>query len=110
MTTKFNVGDTVLIEGIIEAIYVETTDNEPVYHIRIKGAGIQELYRIRVDEDAMKTIDNAPTGQRDEWMRLALAKETISKFKGYLDEDMITRIHIALEKENEADIQKGSAE
>ena len=39
MTTKFNVGDTVLIEGIVETIYVETTDNEPIYHVRIKGAG-----------------------------------------------------------------------
>ena len=39
MTTKFNVGDTVLIKGIVETIYVETTDNEPVYLIRIKGAG-----------------------------------------------------------------------
>lgn len=35
-----------------------------------------------------------------EWIRLDLAKRVIAKFKGYLDEDMIERIQIALEKEN----------
>ena len=51
MTTKFNVGDTVLIKGIVETIYVGTTDNEPIYCVRIKGAGTYEAYGIRVDED-----------------------------------------------------------
>jgi len=54
MTTKFDVGDTVLIEGIVETIYIETTDNEPIYHVRIKGAGTYEAYGIRVKEDVMK--------------------------------------------------------
>lgn len=54
MKTKFNVGDAVLIEGIVETIYVETTDNEPIYHVRIKGAGTHEAYGIRVKEDVMK--------------------------------------------------------
>lgn len=54
MTTKFNVGDTVLIKGIIETIYVETTDNEPIYLVRIKGAGTHEAYGIRAKEDVMK--------------------------------------------------------
>ena len=54
MTTKFNVGDTVLIKGIVETIYVETTDNEPIYNVRIKGAGTYEAYGIRVKEDVMK--------------------------------------------------------
>jgi len=54
MTTKFNVGDAVLIEGIVETIYVETTDNEPIYSVRIKGAGTYEAYGIRVKEDVMK--------------------------------------------------------
>ena len=54
MTTKFNVGDTVLIKGIVETIYVGTTDNEPIYCVRIKGAGTYEAYGIRVDEDIMK--------------------------------------------------------
>ena len=53
MTTKFNVGDTVLIKGIVETIYVETKDNEPVYLIRIKGAGEHEAYGIRVKENVM---------------------------------------------------------
>ena len=45
-----------------------------------------------------------------EWIRLDLAKRVIAKFKGYLDEDMIGRIQLALEKENEADIRKGGVE
>lgn len=53
MTTKFDVGDTVLLEGIVETIYVETTDNEPIYHVRIKGAGTHEAYGIRVKEDVI---------------------------------------------------------
>ena len=53
MTTKFNVGDTVLIKGIVETIYIETTDNEPIYCVRIKGAGTYEAYGIRVKEDVM---------------------------------------------------------
>jgi len=54
MTTKFNVGDIVLIKGIVETIYVETAENEPIYHVRIKGSGIHEVYGIRVKEDVMK--------------------------------------------------------
>ena len=54
MTTKFNVGDTVLIKGIVETIYVETADNEPIYSVRIKGARTYEAYGIRVKEDIMK--------------------------------------------------------
>lgn len=54
MTTKFNVGDTVLIKGIVETIYVGTTDNEPIYHVRIKGAGTYEAYGIKVKDDIMK--------------------------------------------------------
>lgn len=53
MITNFNVGDTVLLKSIVEAIYVETTDNEPIYHVRIKGAGEHEAYSIRVKEDIM---------------------------------------------------------
>ena len=54
MITRFDVGDTVLIKGIIETIYIETTDNEPIYKIRIKGAGTYEAHCIRVKEDVMK--------------------------------------------------------
>lgn len=54
MTTKFNVGDTVLIKGVVESINIETTDNEPIYHVRIKGAGTYEAYGIRVNEDVME--------------------------------------------------------
>ena len=55
MTTKFNVGDTVLIKGIVESINIETTDNEPIYLVRIKGAGTYEAYGIRVNEDVMES-------------------------------------------------------
>lgn len=54
MTTKFNVGDNVLIKGIVETICIENTDNEPIYHVRIKGAGTYEAYRIRVNENVME--------------------------------------------------------
>lgn len=54
MMTKFNVGDTVLIKGIVETIHIETTDNEPIYCVRIKGAGTYEAYSIRVKEDVME--------------------------------------------------------
>ena len=43
-----------------------------------------------------------------EWIRLDLAKRVIDRFKGYLDEDMILRIQIALEKENEANMKGGA--
>ena len=64
MTTKFNVGDTVLIVGTIESIYVETTDNEPVYHVLINeaGTGTHRSYRIRVNEDAMKNLEEKKDG------------------------------------------------
>ena len=42
-------------------------------------------------------------GEWGEWIRLDSAKRVIAKFKGYLDEDMIERIQIALAKESEAD-------
>lgn len=54
MTTKFNVGDTVLIKGVVETICVETRDNKPIYSVRINGAGTYEAYGIRVNEDSLK--------------------------------------------------------
>lgn len=45
-----------------------------------------------------------------EWIRLDLAKRVIAKFKGYLDEDMIERIQIALEKEYKVEMQKGGTD
>lgn len=53
-----------------------------------------------------------PQSEWGEWIRLDLAKSVIAKFEGYLDEDMIKRIQIALEleKENEAEMRKGGTE
>ncbi len=51
-------------------------------------------------------IDNAPPvpeRTKGESISLELAKEVIAKFKGYLDDDMIERIQIALKKESEAE-------
>ena len=53
MTTKYNVGDDVLIDGVVDSIYIETKENEPVYNVRIKGAGVQEVYRIRLNDSVM---------------------------------------------------------
>jgi len=55
MTTKFNVGDDVLIKGVVETIYVGK-DNEPIYYVRTKGAGTYEVYGIRVKEDVVKGV------------------------------------------------------
>lgn len=49
-----------------------------------------------------------PQGEWGEWIRLDLAKRVIAKFEGYLDEDMIERLQIALEKENEAAMKGGT--
>lgn len=54
-------------------------------------------------ENAYKALEERSQGEQ---IRLDLAKRVIAKFEGYLDEDMITRIQIALEKENEAQMQK----
>jgi hypothetical protein len=54
MTTKFNVGDTILIKGVVKAIYIETIDNEPIYNVRIKGASTHEYYGIQVKGNIMK--------------------------------------------------------
>ena len=55
MTTKFDVGDAILVKGIVESIYVNTENsNRPVYYIRIKGVGEYEAYGIRVNEDVMR--------------------------------------------------------
>lgn len=57
MTTKFNVGDNVLIKGVVETIYVETTDNEPIYYVRLRG--VNGAYGLRVKEaDVMRTVQN----------------------------------------------------
>lgn len=57
MTTKFNVGDTVSVTGIVETIYVETSDNEPIYYVRLRG--VTGTYGLRVKEtDVMGTVQN----------------------------------------------------
>lgn len=56
MTTKFNVGDNILIEGVVNYIHIETIDNVPVYHVRIKGAGLHESYCIRVRDDTIMEV------------------------------------------------------
>ena len=52
----------------------------------------------RYFSDEAKPVEERSQGKWGEWIRLDLAKRVIAKFKGYLDEDMIYRIQIALEK------------
>lgn len=66
MTTKFNVGDKVLIKGTIKAIYVETNDNKPIYHIYIDGAGTTEAYTMRVKEDTVKSEADMREGKKND--------------------------------------------
>lgn len=70
----------------------------------VSGEGVDE--RIEAYGLAIKALEEQP---QDKWIRLDLAKEVIAKFRGYLDEDMVERIQIALEKENEANM-KGNEE
>lgn len=46
---------------------------------------------------------DCPLRSKGRYIDLDLAKKVIAKFEGYLDEDMIKRIQIALEKECEAE-------
>lgn len=89
----------------------------------VRGSNNSDFIPCPSWNNAMELIDNAPTveelsydmgyvmGYQDgledglqdirpqgEWIRLDLAKRVIAKFKGYIDEDMIERIQIALEK------------
>lgn len=93
MTTKFNVGDTVLIKGIVETIYVETTDNEPVYLIRIKGAGEYEGYCVRVKENVMEVSTDMRNKKKettfDDYLKEQLKDPEFRKERERLrDEDM----------------------
>jgi len=54
MTTKFDVGDAVLVKGVVDSIYVKTVDNEPIYSVCIKNTKTNEAYYIQVKEDVMK--------------------------------------------------------
>lgn len=54
MITKFNVGDAVLVNGVVDSIYVGTVENKPNYCVRIRRAETGEIYSIRVNEDAIE--------------------------------------------------------
>lgn len=112
--TKYN-GTTYISLGFV----LNTIDNAP--SVEPEKALIAN---VTFDEDKLKeivqteVIDKIKSGElvleaeipQGAWIRLDLAKKVIAKFKGYLDEDMIERIQIALEKENEAQMQKGGTE
>ena len=68
MTTKFNVGDAVLVKGVVESICVETVNNEPIYSVRIKNTKTNEAYYIHVKEDAMKGGAEEDTKPQGEWI------------------------------------------
>lgn len=103
MTTKFNVGDAVLIKGIIESIYVENADNEPIYYVRIKGAGTYEAYGIRVNEDVINagvgntlTIDDMTAEDIVQWCKTHSDPE---KKKQY--EEEVARAKALMDKSKE---------
>lgn len=68
---------------------------------------VNELSSLLEEQKIKGNTENAerPQGEWGDWIRLDLAKRVIAKFEGYLDEDMIKRIQIALEKENEAEMK-----
>lgn len=77
----------------------------------IDKAPTVDLWQMRQEatENALKKAEvlyDRPKGKR---MSLDLAKRVIAKFEGYLDDDMIARIQIALEKECEAEMWEGGA-
>ena len=46
MTTKVNVGDAVLVKGVVDSICVNTVENKPIYSVRIKNTKTNELISI----------------------------------------------------------------
>ena len=79
-----------------------TTDDKGVrYYTQgtIRNVGILPYpYNPRVKPEAKNNVES-----KGRYIELDLAKNVIAKFKGYLDEDMILRIQIALEKESKAE-------
>lgn len=67
---------------------------------------LKEILFMTGYKEALDLAIKALETSQGEWIRLDLAKRVIAKFEGYLDEDMIYRIQLALEKENDADIRK----
>ena len=78
--------------------------------LRYLAEKVNEVSSILEELKIKGNTENAerPQGEWGDWIRLDLAKRVIAKFEGYLDEDMIKRIQIALEKENEAEIKGGT--
>lgn len=87
-----------------------TTDDMGVKHYTqgtIRNVGILPYpYNPGVKPEAKNNAGSDgdyPARSKGRYIELDLAKNVIAKFKGYLDEDMILRIQIALEKESKAE-------
>ena len=93
------VDETIPYGGVAVNDMRELIDNAPAIEYTF-----EEAFQKTVCEQRLY----CPARTQGEWMRLDLAKRVIAKFKGYLDEDMILRIQIALEKEYEAEMQGGA--
>ena len=65
--------------------------------------GYEPRYEITAGKCPIEARGDCPLRSKGRYIDLNLAKRVIAKFKGYLDEDMITRIQIALEKESRAE-------
>lgn len=95
------------LRNIVEDMPSAEIDS-PVIKINIPEREIQKLLEelqkpqkvLVLPEPEVESV--RPQG---DWIRLDLAKRVIAKFKGYLDEDMIARIQIALELEELAELR-----
>lgn len=78
----------------------------PVIKVNISKGDIQKLLEELQKPQKVLVLPEPEVESvrlQGDWIRLDLAKKVIAKFEGYLDEDMIARIQIALELENEAE-------
>ena len=93
-----------LSKSILDLVFKRIDDAPSVEEVSV--IEFKEPLPLVKAQKIVKALSKRPQG---DWIRLDLAKRVIAKFEGYLDEDMIARIQIALEKENEAEM-KGGAE
>ena len=85
-------------------------DNDLISRSELKQALHNEIGEHALSIAIDRVIDNVPTVETKQGEQIGLdtAKRVITKFKGYLDEDMIERIQIALEKENKLNSNSNS--
>ena len=87
----------------IENMEDDNIVNELAYYAYSYGKdGYKPRYEIIAGKCSIEAGGDCPLRSKGRYIDLDLAKKVIAKFEGYLDDDMIARIQIALEKECEA--------